>query len=121
MKKCLRYGICSRTKTICRCISRRDCGCMTYCGQKLRSRMDSTHGYNDIFTSAPLSNEKAFVCYPFSVSATFLGRFPPFVAHVELLLTQYRVTFICERPRRRSLAVVGPLQSGRQSRIGGNE
>jgi hypothetical protein len=47
----------------------------------------------------PLSNEKAFVCYSFPGSAPFLAvsHRAPFVAHVEPLLTQYRVTFICER------------------------
>lgn len=46
----------------------------------------------------PLSDEKAFVCYSFPWKP-FLAAFSStlFVAHVEPLLTQYRVTFICER------------------------
>lgn len=57
-------------------------GCMTYCGQILRSCMDSTCGCNDIFTSAPLlplTIRWKSVCLLFFLRLLppFLGRFPP--------------------------------------------
>lgn len=70
---------------------------MTYCGQKLRDCSMQCPSASAILR-VPRSNEKAFVCYSFP-GRPFLAVFSSmlFVAYVEPLLTQYRVTFICER------------------------
>lgn len=90
LKPCDCVPLCSFGDTM-----RRDCDWKAY--DVLRPKIAGLHGECLCnFTSA--SDEKAFVCYSFP-GKPFLAVFSStlFVAHIEPLLTQYRVTFICER------------------------
>jgi len=131
MKKCLQYGIHNRTEIIRRCVSlvflmrlvrgatagvwriaAKNCGAAWILPTGAMTFLRASH--------YPMKKRLSAILSPAVSPFLAVFRHAPFVAHVEPL-TQYRVTFICERPRRRSPAVVGPLQSGSQVSVRTNK